>query len=134
MVRKNERTDAMPRTPQKNFKYSRRQWDGIVRGWKNSIHSTVDVLEGRAGEGKESKDEGWKVEGSLGNWADEVEEEDDRRRSSEDHRRRSSASCCSDQCSVSSGPSCEENSSSDLQINEEKPSTDMFIDEETTGA
>ena len=33
------------RTPRKNYKYSRRQWDGLVGTWKQKIHTIVLVLE-----------------------------------------------------------------------------------------
>jgi len=45
LVPKDERTEGMPTTPKKQFKYSRRQWDGLVRIWKQKIHSTVSDIE-----------------------------------------------------------------------------------------
>merc|ERR1719508_266486 len=40
-VPKNERKPTMPRTPIKNGKYSRRQWDGMIKNWKQMIHKEV---------------------------------------------------------------------------------------------
>lgn len=37
-VPKNQRHQGMPRTPVKYRKYSRRQWDGLVKAWKKSLH------------------------------------------------------------------------------------------------
>jgi len=39
------RKDMMPRTPNKSMKFTRRQWDGIVKNWKQMIHTTVEALE-----------------------------------------------------------------------------------------
>ena len=48
-VPKNQRSSLnIPRTPNKNVKYSRRQWDGLIKKWKIQIHSLNpenDVLE-----------------------------------------------------------------------------------------
>ena len=44
-IPKSLRTDRMPRTPNKFKKYRRRQWDGIVKKWKQGIHETVAALE-----------------------------------------------------------------------------------------
>merc|ERR1712096_30330 len=78
-----DRKDRMPRTPNKNKKYSRRQWDGIVKNWKQQIHSTVSALEGLEEEMETSIDPDWKLDGRLsstGSWAEEVEAEDFRHR------------------------------------------------------
>jgi len=45
LVPKYDREDVMPRTPDYRKVYSRRQWDGAVKAWKLSIHSTVAQLE-----------------------------------------------------------------------------------------
>ena len=37
-VPKESRPFFMPRTPDKNVQYSRRQWDGLVKAWKLQIH------------------------------------------------------------------------------------------------
>ena len=44
-IPKKLRTDRMPRTPNKFKKYRRRQWDGIVKKWKQGIHETVAAFE-----------------------------------------------------------------------------------------
>ena len=71
LVPKKQRTDRMPRTPNKNLKHSRRAWDGMVKKWKQDIHSTVAKLEGQ--------EEDFMSTGrlsSIGSWADDVEEEE----------------------------------------------------------
>jgi hypothetical protein len=98
LVTRSDRKDRMPRTPNKNKKYSRRQWDGLVKNWKQQIHATVNAIEGVEEEEMEySVDPDWKLDGRLsssGSWAEEVENEDFRLRAW------SSASLSSDQVTV----------------------------------
>eukprot|EP00090_Calanus_glacialis_P038701 TRINITY_DN6745_c0_g1_i1.p1 TRINITY_DN6745_c0_g1~~TRINITY_DN6745_c0_g1_i1.p1 ORF type:complete len:200 (+),score=77.82 TRINITY_DN6745_c0_g1_i1:62-661(+) len=80
LVKRADRKDRMPRTPNKNRKYGRRQWDGLVKKWKQQIHATVSTLDGADGDKMESSvDPDWKLDGKLnssGSWAEEVESED----------------------------------------------------------
>jgi len=86
LVDKKSRDRTMPRTPQKNRVYSRRQWDGLVDKWKKDVHHTVANLGGRRAKrcqsqesDKEMVDLGtsWNssvVSTETSNWADEMEE------------------------------------------------------------
>jgi len=94
LVPRAERKERMPRTPNKNKKSSRRQWDGMVKTWKQQIHATVKALEG--GDEMDSVED-CSLDGRLsssGSWAEEVEAEEEFLMRG---RGRSSASLSSDQ-------------------------------------
>jgi hypothetical protein len=39
-IPRQSRSFTMPKTPDMNRKYSRRQWDGAVKRWKTQVHAT----------------------------------------------------------------------------------------------
>lgn len=72
IIPKDERKPTMPRTPIKHKKYSRRQWDGMIKNWKQMIHKVVE----RYNENNDEEEDGEGEEDRVANWADEVEEEE----------------------------------------------------------
>ena len=78
LVPKSERSNRDPRTPQKYRRYSRRQWEGIVKKWKQDIHSVVNSVE----EGEQARAKMMDDGSSIGSWIDDVEEEEEEERRS----------------------------------------------------
>ena len=83
MVPKMVRKERMPRTPNKYKKFSRRQWDGLVKNWKQGIHATVAALEKAKMEFADNvvtavNEDAWNVEKMSFemSWAEEVEAEE----------------------------------------------------------
>lgn len=82
---KEQRPFFLPRTPEKHVKYSRRQWDGLIRAWKLQLHAwnakggqhrhdfTIETWNNVIAEQKEKE----KEKGSLTlDWSEEVEKEE----------------------------------------------------------
>jgi len=130
LVPRDKRTEGMPMTPNKRNKYSRRQWDGKVKTWKQRIHATVAALESgdtnvpvkeevkeEAGIKEEIESDSYSFTGSS--WAEEMEEE---------FRCRTSSSVSSDQGLGNSSVS----SMGDMTPGRVSPNEELFKTENST--
>ena len=56
--------------------FSRRQWDGLVKKWKQDIHKIVAGFEDAEAHGDEEDFMSTGRQSSIGSWAEEVEQEE----------------------------------------------------------